>query len=44
LAPGQFHEAHLASQRMWVDPWDVDLTTSAVRQVDEGLGVELGGQ
>ena len=44
LAPGQFHEAHLVTQRMWVDSWDVDLTTSAVRQVDQGLGVELGGQ
>jgi len=44
LTPGQFHEAHLVTQRMWVDPWDVDLTTSAARQVNQGLGVELGGQ
>ena len=44
LAPGQFHEAHLVTQRVRVDPWDVDLTTSAVRQVDQGLGIELGGQ
>jgi hypothetical protein len=29
---------------MWVDAWDVDLTASAVREVDQGLGVELGGQ
>ena len=44
LAARQFHEAHLVTQRMWVDTWDVDLTTSAVRKVDQGLGVELGGQ
>jgi hypothetical protein len=29
---------------MWVDARDVDLTTSAVREVDQGLGVELGGE
>ena len=44
LAAGQFHEAHRVTQRMWIDAWDVDLTTSAVREVDQGLGVELGGQ
>ena len=44
LATGELHEAHLVTQRMSVDAWDVDLTTSAARQVDQGLGVELGRQ